>query len=101
MKGMEPIETAIVTSHGQVVLGTGLMDKALESPALAEVKAGVREGRWPDGEFVSVAVATTTAQATFRALAGPLWLACPRLKPTPHPGGYWSGPLLAGSRRPC
>jgi multisubunit Na+/H+ antiporter MnhC subunit len=58
VKGMEPIETAIITSHGQVVLGTGLMDKALESPALAEVKAGVREGRWPDGEFVSVAVAT-------------------------------------------
>ena len=58
VKGMGPFETAIVTSHGQVVLGTGLMDKALESPALAEVKAGVREGRWPDGEFVSVAVVT-------------------------------------------
>jgi hypothetical protein len=41
-----------------VVLGTGLLDKALESPALAEIRAGVREGRWPDGEFVSVAVAT-------------------------------------------
>jgi hypothetical protein len=83
-----------------VVLRTGLMDKALESPALAEVKAGVREGRWPDGEFVLVAVATN-GSATSRALAGPLWLACPRLKPTPRPGGYWSGPLSAGSRRPC
>jgi hypothetical protein len=58
MNGMGPIETAIVTAHGQVVLGSGLMDKALSGVALAEVKAGVREGRWPDGDFVSAAAAT-------------------------------------------
>jgi hypothetical protein len=91
-----PIETAIITSQGQVVLGTGLMNRALESPALGEVRRAYARVAGPMGTS-SRWLRRRMAKETSLALAGPPWPACLSPKRTLRPGGFCCGPLSAGS----
>jgi len=57
---VSPLETLILTSKGQVIVGpSALMGHALNEPTFAQVKNGAVGGRpWSDGVYVSTAVAT-------------------------------------------
>jgi hypothetical protein len=60
MAAEPPLETMILTAQRQVVVGpAGLMGRTLDEPTASSIRrGGVHEVRWPDGEFVSTAVAT-------------------------------------------
>ncbi len=77
MRGVSPVETLILTSKGQVIVGpAGLMGHTLDEPSFARVKnGGVGRRPWSDGAYVSTAV-TTKGVESFPGLG---WIAVARL----------------------
>ena len=79
MQGASPVETLILTSKGQVIVGPqALMGSMLDEPTFTRAKkSGAQQGPWPDGTYLSTAAATSGVES-FPGLG---WIAVARVSP--------------------
>lgn len=79
MRDASPVETLILTSRGQVIVGpVGLMSSTLDEPTRAQVgRSEAARTAWPDGAYLSTAAVTSGVED----FPGFGWIAVARLSP--------------------